>query len=102
MDGRVGRATVRALADYVRDNGKDIFITRFCAGWLAYLKGRRGWKRYGRGWSRRVEEVREVALVMAKRDKASDFDRPIKPAPQRSLWSALAEFINSIFRENYR
>lgn len=95
VDGRMGKLTIAAIKKYVDANGKDVLIEKFCSAWLKYLKGRKGWARYGRGWGRRVKEVREVGKVMAKRDKFPDPDRPIvtEPnAPSTSLWGKLKSF----------
>ena len=40
-------------------------IGRLCDARLTFLKGLGTWKRFGKGWERRVREVREVALEMA-------------------------------------
>lgn len=94
-DGRVGKNTMTALNTYLEKEGRAAFIKQFCADWLAYLKGRKGWPRYGRGWGRRVREVREVALVMAKADKKPDINRPLvkePKAPGTNLWGTLKSF----------
>lgn len=41
-------------------------VTRLCDERLAFLKGLKTWPVFGRGWSRRVAEVRAAALAMTK------------------------------------
>ncbi len=94
-DGRIGKNTMAAFNAYLGRVGRAAFIKQFCADWLAYLEGRKGWARYGRGWRRRVRGVRDVALVMAKADKKPDINRRLikePKAPKTSLWGALKSF----------
>ena len=61
QDGRIGPKTLAA----VRDMPADDVINRLCDERLAYMKRIRGgrlWEKFGRGWSRRVAEVRADAL----------------------------------------
>lgn len=61
VDGIIGQMTLAAAANV------DIFdlIERLCARRMRFLKGLRHWSTFGRGWTRRVEEVRVAAIQMA-------------------------------------
>ncbi len=58
-DGRLGPVTLAALA------GRDVpmLIDALGDGRLAFLRALSTWPRFGRGWARRVEEVRAAALA---------------------------------------
>ncbi|WP_331254740.1 putative peptidoglycan-binding domain-containing protein [Methylobacterium currus] len=57
-DGRLGPVTLAAL------QGRDGpgLIDAVCDGRLTFLRALSTWPRFGRGWVRRVEEVRAAAL----------------------------------------
>lgn len=61
VDGHIGNATIEAAklvpARYI--------IAQVCADRLAYMRTLSKWKRYGKGWTRRVNEVRDIASRMA-------------------------------------
>ena len=59
-DGRLGPVTLAAL------QGRDVptLIGALCDGRLSFLKALSTWPRFGRGWGRRVEEVRAAALAL--------------------------------------
>ena len=59
-DGRLGPVTLAALA------GRDVpaLVNALCDGRLAFLRALSTWPRFGRGWGRRVEEVRTAALAL--------------------------------------
>ena len=64
-DGIIGPATLEAVEAY--DQAQ--IIADLCEVRLAFLKAIRGgkdWQAFGRGWSRRVREVKEGALEMAR------------------------------------
>lgn len=80
QDGRIGPATLKA----VRAIPHAKLINDLCDERLAFMKrikgkdGRRLWDTFGKGWSRRVQEVRSLALQMAARpDSGAE-----KPAEQ--------------------
>ncbi|TNC12256.1 hypothetical protein FF100_15575 [Methylobacterium terricola] len=60
-DGKLGPVTLAAVA---RHKPADL-IDALCDGRLAFLRALSTWPRFGRGWGRRVEEVRKAALAMA-------------------------------------
>ncbi|TCT08691.1 lysozyme family protein [Tepidamorphus gemmatus] len=63
QDGIVGPVTLAAAAaaDPVRT------IADICAIRLAFLRALSTWPAFGRGWSRRVDEVKAESLAMARR-----------------------------------
>lgn len=61
QDGRVGPATLAA----VRAKMLATVIHDLCDKRMAFLKGLKTWKTFGKGWSRRVTDVRSEALKMA-------------------------------------
>lgn len=64
-DGRVGPVTLAAIA---RREAGDL-VEKVCDERLAFLRGLRTWAVFGRGWGRRVADVRAVALAMAQADQ---------------------------------
>jgi len=61
-DGVIGERTVAAV--YASRNIADI-INSVCDQRLTMMKRLPTWKTYGKGWTRRVEEVRRLALELA-------------------------------------
>ena len=72
-DGKIGPATLaRAHASYA-----PAVIERAIGFRLAFLRGLKTWRHFGKGWSRRVEDVRVTALAMV-----DDVSAPVtRPAP---------------------
>lgn len=67
-DGIIGPRTVAAT----READATVIITQLCDNRLAFLQGLSTWRRFGKGWGRRVREVKAAALAMAaKAAKAS-------------------------------
>lgn len=60
-DGVIGPRTLAA----VQLRGQDELIDEYCDKRLAFLRELKTWDTFGRGWARRVEEVRRTALMMA-------------------------------------
>ncbi|WP_024849249.1 putative peptidoglycan-binding domain-containing protein, partial [Aminobacter sp. J41] len=65
QDGRVGPQTIAAAE---KANARDV-IDALCDNRLAFLKriknnGKLMWETFGKGWSRRVEDVRKTAQLM--------------------------------------
>lgn len=59
-DGLIGPKTLAALRDL---NPKDA-INAYCDKRLAFLQELKTWEVFGKGWGRRVEDVRQSALEM--------------------------------------
>lgn len=62
-DGMVGGMTLRAVRQY----DPRTLIHRLCERRLSFLRRLGTWRAFGRGWSNRVNGVREHALEMAEK-----------------------------------
>ncbi|QRE77338.1 glycoside hydrolase family 108 protein [Methylobacterium aquaticum] len=60
-DGKLGPISLAAVAKHKPAD----LIDALCDGRLAFLRELSTWPRFGKGWGRRVEEVRKAALAMA-------------------------------------
>jgi lysozyme family protein len=90
QDGRIGPATLAAVNAM---NPNDV-INRLCDDRLAFMKRiRRGtlWSEFGRGWARRVAEVRSVSLSWVSIETVRPVSRP--PSPQSGWLSMLIALI---------
>jgi lysozyme family protein len=65
-DGKIGPATLRQLQQYIRAHDLDRAVGRYQDLREAYHKKLPTFPTFGRGWLRRVKEVREAALKLAK------------------------------------
>lgn len=61
IDGKIGPKTLAIVNSL---DAKDL-INQICNARLAFLKGLKTWKTFGKGWGSRVEGVRAAALKMA-------------------------------------
>ena len=86
-DGEVGPATIAAAA------GADTseLIDRICDERLAFLQGLRTWSVFGKGWGRRVRDVRAAARELA-------IEAPAAAAPARTSarGSAVADLMRAV------
>ena len=62
QDGVIGQMTLAAVAEH--DPAK--VIEQLCDNRLAWLKRLRHWPTFGRGWSRRVQDVKAASLNMSQ------------------------------------
>ncbi|MPZ55011.1 MAG: hypothetical protein GEU91_00665 [Rhizobiales bacterium] len=62
-DGRIGPLTLAA----VRAREPATIVAAICGERLAFLQRLKTWPVFGKGWARRVAEVRAAALAMAER-----------------------------------
>lgn len=69
QDGIVGAQTLSA----VQDADANRVIVQVCSERLAWLKRLKHWPTFGRGWTRRVDEVQAASLAMAAK---SDYKKP--------------------------
>ena len=60
-DGEIGDETIAAT----RARDPKLLVGAICDERLAFLRGLGTWPTFGRGWGRRVSEVRAAALAMA-------------------------------------
>jgi lysozyme family protein len=61
-DGDIGPMTLAAVARH----DAATLVEALCNSRLRFLKGRKIWATFGKGWTRRVEEVRAQAMVWAR------------------------------------
>lgn len=79
QDGRIGPATLKA----VRAKMHATVIHELCDDRMAFLKRLDTWPTFGKGWSRRVTDVRTEALRMAAAPTTAP-EQPIKVEPKIS------------------
>lgn len=77
QDGRVGPATLKA----VRARMLAAVIHDVCDKRMAFLKGLKTWKTFGKGWTRRVTDVRSEALRMVTPAPIATEPAKIEPQP---------------------
>lgn len=82
QDGVIGNDTLQAVRNYVATYGVPKFINEFNDGRLAWLKGLKTWPTFGRGWERRVVEVKRDSLVLAAGSTLVSV--PVAPSPTRN------------------
>lgn len=92
-DGVMGPVTI-AAAQKARPI---IAINLLCDDRLAFLKRLRTWGAFGRGWQRRVDEVRRDAVADAS--AAPVEDAPAKPSPKSNWLADLLALIVGLFRK---
>jgi lysozyme family protein len=76
-DGVVGPQTI-AMANAADEH---VTIDRMCDDRMAFLQGLSTWDRYGKGWTRRVEDVRRTAHNMVADEPHPEPEEP-PPAPE--------------------
>jgi len=91
QDGVIGPQTLAAVAKHSPAK----LITRLCDDRLAFLKGLSTWPTFGKGWSRRVEDVRHDALAMVGATQAPASDNT---QAATSILSAIITFIAKLLR----
>ena len=74
VDGWCGAKTIAAIANSPR--GVTKLINDLCDRRMVFLKALKTWPTFGKGWTRRVDEVRTVAVRMATAATAADTVRP--------------------------
>ena len=90
-DGKIGPATLAAA----QKAHAEAVIDRACNARLAWLRTLPTWNRYGKGWTTRVESVREAATAMAKAPGIPVTDATT--APGQGVFAALLALLQSIF-----
>lgn len=104
VDGKIGQKTIIAA----RELSASAVIRALCRDRMDFLRALKTWKKFGKGWQRRVNEVELVALQMASAAppaRSEPVPAPVTPpkapepapsAPQpakRGFW----DFIKSLF-----
>jgi uncharacterized protein (TIGR02594 family) len=77
-DGEIGDDTIAAA----RARDPKLLVGAICDERLAFLRGLGTWPTFGRGWGRRVAEVRAAALAMA--GASQGVITPPEPAPAQA------------------
>ncbi|MCW0235222.1 MAG: hypothetical protein OJJ21_16595 [Ferrovibrio sp.] len=73
QDGKIGPATVKAS----RQMAQASIIHKLCDDRLAFLKRLSTWPTFGKGWERRVKEVRSGALLMLGQPSSAVLAPPV-------------------------
>lgn len=118
-DGDIGPKTLAAVA---KRDAADL-VNALCDSRLRFLRGLKTWGTFGKGWNRRVAEVRAVGLAWAENGPPLVLTKPAeapKPAPQREsaapsktpaqkpqgiLWAflgAVAFYVGTVIAEGWR
>ena len=96
MDGKIGPQTLSAVEKMA---AKDI-INRLNDRRLAFMRSLKGgsmWKTFGRGWQRRVDEVRAVSLAWTDQKPVSTpKPAPKAPTPSKQKPGHLAALIRAL------
>ena len=87
-DGVIGLKTIAAA----QAAHKDAVIDRACDLRLGFLRQLSTWKTFGKGWTRRVEDVRDTASKMA-----ADHVTVTPSAPAANPFAALIAWLNRNF-----
>ena len=95
-DGQIGAKTI--LAAHQADPMP--VIMRACQDRMRFLQSLPTWPKFGKGWTRRVSDVQEVALAMTKPAKIITIPATAKPTGDNGwfvpLLAAIADFITKI------
>lgn len=62
IDGMMGLQTIQAIQEFAND---DLLVDRICDRRMAFLRALKTWKRFGKGWTSRVNDVRKVGKAWA-------------------------------------
>lgn len=68
QDGAVGPKTLAKIEAIAERDGLASLIEDYCDERLAFLQSLSHWATFGRGWTKRVNEVRNTALDMAREE----------------------------------
>src|SRR5690348_10006772 len=78
----------------------DRAIEEMCDERMAFLQSLKTWPTFGKGWTRRVTDVRALALRMAATPAPLPPPPDVEPAPTPStFWQELAQAIISIIKQ---
>lgn len=95
IDGKIGPQTIEAAqkADPIHT------INVITAIRMDFLRSLKTWATFGKGWSKRVSDVREDALQLTPNVKPAPIPAP-KPVPvpeKPSIWAVIIKFVLSLF-----
>jgi lysozyme family protein len=66
QDGAIGPASLAAIRDYVAHEGATEFVHDYCDARLQFLQALPTFEHFGKGWSKRVNEVNIGALDLVR------------------------------------
>lgn len=95
-DGKIGPVTIAAA----RAANVPQSIDYACNVRLDFLRKLKTWPTFGKGWARRVTDVRNAAKAMAQKPPAQPQPAPVAPTPapaKPSPWAALFAALARIF-----
>jgi lysozyme family protein len=92
QDGVVGPQTLAA----VKARSASEIIIRLCDDRMTFLRGLRTWSTFGKGWGRRVADVRAEALTMASVVPTSPPVPPAKVSPAPSSGGLVAVAVAAV------
>ena len=95
QDGVIGPQTLAA----VKAASASAVIDKLCDKRLAFLQGLKTWSTFGKGWGRRVADVRSAAKSMVQ---APNSDAPKAKPASSSLWQSIITIILYIFDKLFR
>jgi lysozyme family protein len=78
VDGQIGQSTLAAVAAHPNH---DALVSAICDRRMAFLQALKTWRTFGKGWKRRVDEVRAEAAKMAATKPAVPEPAVTAPAP---------------------
>lgn len=90
-DGKIGPKTIEAVVSCA----PPFIIGALCADRLAWLKRLSTFKTFGKGWTRRVNDVEDDAQNMANKRK---IPKAVTPIPKPSLWARFCAYISSLLQ----
>jgi lysozyme family protein len=85
VDGQMGQATLAAVAEHPN---KPALIDAICDRRMAFLRALRTFGRFGKGWTRRVEGVREVGKSWARGLGSTPIPHDTKPTKRAPITDA--------------
>lgn len=102
VDGAIGEATLAAVE--VCDSAD--LVNKLCDQRLAFVKRLTIWKTFGKGWSRRISEVRRIGVAMAEKrsavppvaeyEAAPKADGPPATTKQEGFWAKAGAILSLI------
>ncbi len=95
-DGDLGPKTLAALAKA----DAEMVVVALSDRRLRFLRSLKTWATFGKGWARRVEEIREAALLLARKPlQIAPLAAVNLPQPNPSMWEFLIALILGMFRK---
>jgi lysozyme family protein len=93
-DGDLGPKTLAALAKA----DAEMVVVALSDKRLRFLRSLKTWATFGKGWNRRVEEIREAALMLARKPlQIAPLAAVNLPQPTPSMWQSLVALIMGMF-----